>query len=118
MSQVTPKLRLSIGLLAVAAATACELPVAGCTSDLRLLRSPVDTTVRVGQSFTASVGYLGCGGRKVLRDVVTYSSTDEAVLVVNETTGRVTAVGAGSAQIIGRGERYGASVPIPVTVNP
>ncbi len=96
----------------------CESLTPTCPDDLRVVRSPVDTTIRVGQTFTPFFQFRGCGGRKALDDVLTFTSSDEAVLGVESQTGRATAVAPGTATIEVSGATYGGVWPIAVTVVP
>ncbi len=89
-----------------------------CPSDLRVIRSPTDTTVRVGQSFTPTFQFRGCAGTKALQDELTFTSTNEAALAVNAQTGHAMAVAPGQAAIEISGARYGGPWGIAVTVVP
>ena len=109
--------RLAAAMLTVSL-TGCEAFSPACPDDLRIVRSPADTTIRVGESFTPVFQFRGCAGRRVLSDELTFTSTDQAVLSVNAQSGHATAVTPGQAQIEVRGARYGGPWPIAVTVTP
>jgi hypothetical protein len=103
---------------AVLVLASCESLLPGCTDDLQVMRSPADTTIRVGQAFTPLFQFRGCGGRRALEDVLTFDSTNDAVLGVDSQTGRATAVAPGTANIEVSGATYGGPWPIAVTVIP
>src|SRR5687767_2061152 len=103
---------------AIALAGCSKPPTIACPDDLRVLRSPADTTIRVGQQFTPFFRFLGCGGTVSLDDVLTFTSSNTAVIAVDATTGRTTGVSSGAASIQVTGAKYGGSTPITVTVIP
>jgi hypothetical protein len=96
----------------------CDVLAPACTDDLQVVRSPADTTIRVGQDFTPFFQFRGCRGRRVLSDDLTFTSTDQAVLSVDAQSGRATALAPGNAKIEITGARYGGRWPIAVTVVP
>ena len=89
-----------------------------CTQELRVQVTPRDTTVSVGNTFTPSVTLSSCGGKERLSDSFTYETTNPAAATVHPNTGRVTATGAGQADIRITGQRYGQVAQIRVTVSP
>lgn len=89
-----------------------------CTDELRVQLTPRDTAVSVGSAFTAAVALSTCGGRQPLADTFTFASTNAAAASVDAATGRVTAVGAGQADIVVTGDRYGQVGRIRLTVAP
>lgn len=87
-----------------------------CTTELRVQSTPVDTTIRVGQTFRASVQLSTCGGDRVLLDVFTWRSANASVATVDSATGRVVGHASGQTRIIGTSERYGAIGEVHVAV--
>ena len=99
-------------------ATGCNSVLGGCTDDLGTRSSPRDTTIRVGQAFTPSFQFLGCRGRRVLDDSLSFSSSDTTVIAVDSLTGRTTARAPGTALLLVTGARYRGPFPITVSVSP
>ena len=89
----------------------------GCDADLRGSWSPHSKELRVGQSFTPSVEFLGCGGTEPLSVVVTWTSEDSTVAAIDSRTGTTTGRSVGSTSIRGVSGKYGAIISIPVTVS-
>jgi hypothetical protein len=88
--------------------TACGiLPSEVCTMELRSEVTPSDTTVAVGASFTPRIALSSCGGKKRLLDTFTWSSADPAIVAIQPTTGRITALAAGETSVTVDGVRYG-----------
>jgi hypothetical protein len=99
----------------------CDAPVAGkmCPDDLRVHRTPVDTVISVGQTFTPTFQFLGCAGTEPLNDVLTFTSTAPAILQVHSISGQATALAPGDGSIQVLGAKYGQSgATIAVTVVP
>ena len=104
---------------AIALAGCNELPPSvACPDDLRVVRSPADTTIRVGQQFTPFFQFRGCAGTVALDDVLTFTSSNGAVISVDAATGRTTGVSSGAANVQVTGAKYGGPFPIAVTVIP
>jgi hypothetical protein len=87
-----------------------------CTLELGTRFSPSDTTVRVGQSFQASVHLSSCGGAQQLTDIITWQAEDPAVATVDGRSGRVVAQGPGTTRILASGRRYGNVGGLQVSV--
>ena len=77
-----------IGALLVTAATlastACRT---GCDAVLFRSFSPMDTTIRVGQSFRPTVHLSTCGGTETINEPLRYSVDDTSVVHVDSLTG-------------------------------
>ncbi len=86
-----------------------------CTDELQTRVAPSMTTLSVGQRVTAQAEFRGCGGRERLVDRVTWSSDAPAVARVDSTTGEITAVAPGRAEVVPTGARYGRA-PVSVQV--
>jgi uncharacterized protein YjdB len=113
----TRTLHLIAVLAGAAILVACAaLPTEACTHELRIRLGPQDTTVRVGATYQARVGLSSCGGRKQLSDSFTWTAADAAVVRVDASTGRVTALATGETRVTVEGERYGRLGSIRVTV--
>jgi Bacterial Ig-like domain (group 2) len=78
-----------------------------CTLELRTRFSPADTTIRVAQSFQASVQLSSCGGAEQLTDLITWRAEDPSVAIVDGRSGRVVGQGPGTTRIFASGQRYG-----------
>ena len=78
-----------------------------CTLELRVQYQPPDTTIIVGQSFTASVALSSCGGREKLSDNFAWHAQDSAVVVVDAVAGRVTGRAPGETRVDATGAYYG-----------
>jgi hypothetical protein len=110
---------LTLGVAFCSVLGGCDLiSPRACTSDLRWSVEPIESTLRVGQGFTAKAEAFGCGGRDRLPVDMRWSSSDAAVISVEERSGRVVAVGTGRAQVSGQDlGRYGIGpFQIPVVV--
>lgn len=104
------RMQRTVFLLAITSmivASACDLVSDVCTLELRPQYAPADTTIRVGQAFTASVRLSSCGGSRVLSDVFTWHSEDSSIARVDSRTGRVVARAPGETLITASGEKYG-----------
>lgn len=97
---------------------ACDSVAPACTRELATRSVPRDTTIRVGQTFTPSFQFMSCGGRQVVRDALSFASSDSTVLTVDRFTGRTTGRAPGAASIQVTGATYGGPFPIAVTVAP
>lgn len=89
-----------------------------CTMELTTRIGPLQTTIAVGQAFTPSIEFRGCGGRLVLSDEVTLAASDTAVVQVDARTGRTVGRALGRAMVLPTGRRYGQSGWVDVTVTP
>ena len=87
-----------------------------CPADLRVKFTPADTTIAVGQHFTAQVALSGCGGTQTLVDEITWTSESPGIASAQQTTGFVTGVAAGDTRILATGRTYGAVGGIHVVV--
>jgi len=101
------------GLLAT-----CSLPLFSndCSDSLAIRPIPVDTTLAVGQQFTAQLSLRTCADTKEVTDPYVWSSEDTSVVRVDSTSGRVVAVGAGQTQLHVQAMRYGPQSGTTVTV--
>lgn len=117
---MNPRIRYAFLLLAAlsvaGSAAGCGLVPTGCDADLRTRVSPTEKTLAVGERFTATLQFLGCGGTRSLSDVITWSATDTAVVRVDAASGLVTGRRAGQTHVIGSGRTYGPGASIPDTV--
>jgi hypothetical protein len=116
-------LRLSAALACAALLTGCPgVSPAGlgtaCTDELRIHLAPRDTAVPVGAAYQASVALSSCGGREKLSDNFVWTAADPAIVRVNASTGRVTALAAGETHVAVEGDYYGRLGNIRVTVRP
>ncbi len=105
-----------IGAAVIGSGCGTASPDESCTLELRIEVEPGRAELRVGESFQAAVGLSSCGGHRVLTDRISWSSSDPLVLEVAPVTGQVRALAAGSAEVRGVGETYGAVASIAVTV--
>lgn len=81
------------------------------------LTTPAQLDMEVGQSTTLLATALDALGRPVSSASITWASTDEAVATV-DASGQVTAVGAGSAEIVATSNQLFDTMPAAVTVPP
>jgi hypothetical protein len=98
-------------LAAVVLAAAC-----GCDADLRVSYVPTERALTVGESFTPTVRFLGCGGTEPLRDKVTWAAADTSVVRVDAANGRTTALRAGETLVMATGAKYGQLGGVRVSV--
>jgi len=96
--------------------SACDLVSDVCTLELRPQYAPADTTILVGQGFTASVRLSSCGGSRVFSDVFTWQSQDSSIARVDSRTARVVARAPGETLITASGQKYGSVGGLHVTV--
>jgi len=97
--------------------TGCSLfSSSDCPSDLTIQRSPIDTTLSVGQQFTGHLSLRGCHDRVEIHDIYTWISEDPTVLAVDRSTGLATAIRAGSTRLHAQTATYGDYVVSAVTV--
>ncbi|MEO6877756.1 MAG: Ig-like domain-containing protein [Gemmatimonadaceae bacterium] len=87
-------------LVCSVACRASDPTITVCPSDLRGVFSPADTTILVGQHFSATLTVLYCGGGSVRRDTVAWKSEDISVVTVDSQTGFVTGVGTGNTELL------------------
>ena len=89
-----------------------------CTDELGWRVTPTELHLKPGESATVTAEGLTCGGRKSLEVDMRWSSDDPGIATVEEASGRVKGVAAGTTKI--RGEDHGPygipPVTIPVTV--
>jgi hypothetical protein len=91
-----------------------------CPADLQWRVTPTEADLRVGESITVRAEALGCGGTEPLEEDMRWISGDPSVAGINEITGRITAIGAGSTTITGEdlGPYHIGPVQISITVSP
>jgi hypothetical protein len=87
-----------------------------CTQELRILLAPRETTLAVGQSFTAILELSTCGGFVKLSDSFAWSARNPAVADVDPRLRRITAKAQGVTSIDVSGRRYGSLGSIQVSV--
>ena len=109
---------LAIILPAVVLAACSERPPTICTEELRVQFTPNDTTITVGQSFTASVTLSSCGGALSLVDTFGWRSDDPAIATVDSVSGRVVGQLPGATRIQANGKSYGPVGSLAVSVQP
>ncbi len=95
-------------LLALVSACRDRGPLGVCTDELRVHFTPADTSIVVGQGFTASVELATCGGAVGLSDVFMWQSENAAVATVDAQSGQVVARSPGETRIAAKGARYGS----------
>jgi len=107
-------------LLAVVSGCRDRGPLGVCTDELRVHFTPADTSILIGQVFTASVQLASCGGAVRLSDAFVWQSENAAVATVDAQSGEVVARGPGQTRITANGERYGSvgGLLISVVVSP
>ena len=103
-------------LLALVSACRDRGPVGVCTDELRVHFTPADTSIVVGQRFTASVRLATCGGAVGLSDVFMWQSENAAVATVDAQSGQVVAQSPGVARITAKGARYGSVGGVLISV--
>jgi uncharacterized protein YjdB len=108
-------LRFLAGVVAGLVVTACS-DFQQCSSQINQKFLPADTTIGVGEQFTAQVLVTTCDGRQILNSSPTWHSTDPAIASVDSLTGRVTGDGQGQTTITATGGFYTLKGNIPVTV--
>lgn len=108
--------RLLVLVACTVLVVSCNITNTDCTDELGFQFSPHDTTIGVGEQFTAQLTFWGCGGRERLADSISFVSSDVSVAVVGATTGTVTGAHRGTATITASGQTYHVSVPITVHV--
>lgn len=105
--------------VALLVGTACSDSLTmACTRELLVSQVPADTTIVVGESFTASVALSSCGGRQHLSDTFVWEARDSTVVSVNSTTGRITGRSAGETWVDASGDSYGTVSGSHVVVLP
>jgi hypothetical protein len=85
-----------------------------CLGDLSSVFTPNDTTISVGQQFTAHVALFACGS-KTAANTFSWASQDSTVVRVDMSTGVVTAVGKGNTRLTAKGPD-GAFGGLPIAV--
>jgi len=99
--------------------TACrDSSVTGCTRELIVALHPRDTTITVGESFTASVGLATCGGRFAVSDTFVWRAQDSLIVAVDSAIGRITGRSPGETWVEVIGNDVGAVDACHVVVSP
>jgi hypothetical protein len=94
------------GVAMMSVSSACTITTP-CDGDVLYVHPvPGDTTVAIGQQFTARISVSTCGKRAV-DDTFTWSSEDTTVLRVERETGLVMAVASGRTRLIATGVKVG-----------
>lgn len=102
------------GVALAAAGCAKDAPTgfgADCTDEVHVSATPGDTTLTVGQQYTAHVALSTCGGKFPITAALTWSAGDSVVAKVDAVTGVVTALSPGKSQIFAStltNDRYSA----------
>jgi len=104
---------LLVSLAFLGASTSCMQLVGNDCDALGWDPTPRDTTVFVGQQFTATIRVLHCGDQRELHPTLTWASMDSLVVRVNPQTGVVKAVGVGTARLVVNAEGFGL---LPATI--
>jgi hypothetical protein len=90
-----------------------------CTLELGGDFNPSDPTIRVGESFVATVLLWTCGRRVTLADTFTWHiHTNPQVVEVDSTTGRITGRAPGTAWVYPVGRVYRSLTVLRITVLP
>jgi hypothetical protein len=100
-------------------AAACSNPFFSdhCADALTVRAIPTDTTLSVGQRFTAALYLSGCrDGSEQLHDTFSWGAEDTTVVRVDPISGVVTAVGSGQTRLVVHGARYGPQGGTSITV--
>ncbi len=109
-------MRIGAALLSLVILSGCSQVMGACNADLQAHVTPSTTTLSVGQRVTAQAEFRGCSGRERLADRVTWTSDAPAVARVGPTTGEITAVAPGRAEVVPTGARYGRAPAVQVEV--
>lgn len=104
-------LRSAAVVMTLASLTAC-----GCDADLGISINPTSRTLQVGESFTPSARFLGCGGTEPLSDEITWTAQDTTIVQVDRNSGRTLALRPGQTAVTPNGRRYGTVASVQVTV--
>jgi len=97
------------------AGSACLHPT-GCDADLRISYSPVDTTLRIGQSFRPNVRLTTCGGTEQVTEALRYAADDTTIVRVDSLSGTMTARGVGHTNASVTSANNGTVARIGITV--
>ena len=113
-----PRLTQLALCLAASLAAGCDLASPGsvCTRELRVDLRPVEQTITVGQTFTATVELSSCGGRERLTDSFTWQAQDPTIVEVDAAAGRITGKAPGVTLVEVSGRQYGRVGGVRVTV--
>jgi hypothetical protein len=109
---------LAIAAFTIAATLwGCSSPTAtACTDEVLVRPVPGDTTLSVGQQFTAHVFLSTCGGTRQLTDSFTWTSQDSTVARVDRFTGVAIGVASGRTRLLATGTAYGQVGGSSITV--
>ena len=88
-----------------------------CSPEINQKFLPSDTTIAIGQQFTAQVVVTTCDGRQILSANPAWQSQDATIASVESSTGRVTGRAAGQTSISAIGGFYTITGSIHVTVH-
>lgn len=86
---------VAMGILACG----CRVTGVGCDATLMTSVQPTDTTIAVGQSFTARMTELTCRGTKAVTEEFSFASSDTTVAAVDSVSGIVRARAPGMATV-------------------
>ncbi len=78
----------------------CSPPLT-CTQEYTTVLGPGDTTIAVGQSFTARGKALTCGGRQQIQTTFVWAATDSGIVRVDSLTGQITGASVGRTSVSG-----------------
>ncbi len=117
MSRVARLTVLGVVTAGVSSIAGCIIPVS-CDTVLGIRVQPRDTTIFVGQQFTAGMQLTNCGGTQVIAATFRFSTSDSSVATVDSLSGLVTGRSSGLATIliIPKGEYSSSSGTTRVTV--
>lgn len=101
--------------LAALGSSSCFLPT-GCDTVLGISYNPVDTTIRVGESFHPVMNLTNCGGSKKLSPELRYSADDTAIVQVDVLSGKITGRAVGQTTAYISAPQYGIMAPMAVIV--
>ena len=87
-----------------------------CTLELRYQYATRDTTLRVGESFVASLELHTCGGHVRIPEVLTWRARDPRIVQVDPVTGHTRALAPGETWVDVTSERYSMLEGVRVVV--
>src|SRR5258708_22869306 len=102
-----------LALIAVVSGCRDRGPVGVCTDELRVHFTPADTSILIGQVFTASIQLASCGGAVRLSDAFVWQSENAAVATVDAQSGEAVARGPSQTHLPANGEPYASVAQLP-----
>lgn len=110
----TSAVAASLAIVAIALCSSCFLPT-GCDTVLGVSYYPVDTMIRVGESFHPRMNLTNCGGTRKVSAELRYSTDDTSIVQV-DFDGKITGRAVGHTTAYVNAYQYGIMAPISVTV--